>query len=134
MRQYYEVETKCGHVGRMNCVWIKYAIVAENAKEASRKALDKGRVKREHPDAIREVRKIDREEFIALRQDNKNDPYLRCTNIQQQRMIVDFDDRVCPDEWNRGKLVMKRKKPDYSYRSRKYELDVEARSIEMKIA
>lgn len=134
MRQYYEVETKCGHVGRMNCVWIKYAIVAENAKEASRKALDKGRVKREHPDAIRGVRKIDREEFIALRQDNKNDPYLRCTNIQQQRMIVDFDERVCSDEWNLSKLVMKRKKPDYSYRSRKYELDVEARSIEMKIA
>ena len=134
MRQYYEVETKCGHVGRMNCVLVKFAIVAENAKEASQKALAKGRVKRDHPDAIRGVRKIDREEFVALREENLNDPYLRCINIQEQRMIVDFDERVCSDEWNQSKSKMKRKRPDYSYRNRKYELEAEARSSEMKIA
>ena len=33
MKKYFSVTTKCGHVGRLNCVWIDFAIYAESAKE-----------------------------------------------------------------------------------------------------
>ena len=33
MEKYFSVRTKCGHVGRLNCVWIDFAIYAESAKE-----------------------------------------------------------------------------------------------------
>ena len=34
MEKYFSVRTKCGHVGRLNCVWIDFAIYAEIAKSA----------------------------------------------------------------------------------------------------
>ena len=37
MKKYYSVKTKCGHVGKLKCVWIDFAIVAENGKEAAKK-------------------------------------------------------------------------------------------------
>lgn len=41
-QRYFEVETKCGHVGRINCVWIKFAVIASDAKEAAKKRVRSG--------------------------------------------------------------------------------------------
>ena len=58
MKKYFSVETKCGHVGKLNCVWIKFAICAENAKEAAAIARQKARAKHHHKNTIKEVIEI----------------------------------------------------------------------------
>ena len=55
MKKYFSVTTKCGHVGRLNCVWIDFAIYAESAKEAAEIARQKGRAKHHHKNTIKEV-------------------------------------------------------------------------------
>ena len=96
-RKYYKVEAKCGHVGRGRCVWVTFATMAENGKEAAKRVRGLGRVKHDHRDAIRSVTEIDFEEFIVLRAANDMDPYLHCKNIQEQRNIPDFEARIVED-------------------------------------
>ena len=43
------------------------------------------------------VREIDYEEYCLLEEINRNDPYLQCKSIQEQRMY-DFTDRVVYEE------------------------------------
>lgn len=99
-QRYFEVETKCGHVGRTNCVWIKFAVVANDAKDAARKARRIGRVKHDHLDAIGYVKEIDFNSFMSLKAENDADPYLHCKSKREQKQIADFESRVEPDEYN----------------------------------
>lgn len=99
-QRYFEVETKCGHVGRTNCVWIKFAVVANDAKDAARKARRIGRVKHDHLDAIGYVKEIDFNSFMILKAENDADPYLHCKSKREQKQIADFESRVEPDEYN----------------------------------
>lgn len=107
MARYFAVETKCGHVGKDKCIYVWFAVKAESAKEAATKAREYKRVKHHHKDAIREVREISFKEFIELRLLNKNDPYLRCKNVQQQRKVVGLEERIEEDEY----LLSKRNSP-----------------------
>lgn len=99
-QRYFEVEAKCGHVGRTNCVWIRFAVVANDAKDAARKARGIGRVKHDHLDAIGYVKEIDFNSFMILKAENDADPYLHCKSKREQKQIADFDSRVEPDEYN----------------------------------
>ena len=99
-QRYFEVKTKCGHVGRTNCVWIKFAVVANDAKDAARKARRIGRVKHDHLDAIGYVKEIDFNSFMILKAENDADPYLHCKSKREQKQIADFESRVEPDEYN----------------------------------
>lgn len=96
-KRYYRVEAKCGHVGRGRCVWVTFATVAEDGKEAARRVRGYKRVKHDHKDAIRLVEKISFEEFVAIKAANDIDPYLHCKNVQEQRRIPGFDERVVED-------------------------------------
>ena len=107
MARYFAVKTKCGHVGKNKCIYVWFAVETENAKEAATKAREYKRVKHHHKDAIRKVREISFKEFIELRLLNKNDPYLRCKNIQQQRKVVGLEERIEEDEY----LLSKRNRP-----------------------
>lgn len=115
MVRYFAVETKCGHVGKNKCIYIWFAVKAENGKEAAARAREYKRVKHHHKDAIREVREISFEEFLNLRRSNSNDSYLQCKNIQQQRELDNLEERIEVDEY----LLSKRNKPaanrDISY-------------------
>lgn len=93
----YEVECKCGHVGRKNYIVIGFAIIAENGKEAASIARNIPRVKHDHKDAILNVRKINDEEFDEICERNDNDLYLRCNNKQEQR-ILDLTSRLHKEE------------------------------------
>lgn len=119
MKHYFAVETKCGHVGKDRCIYIWFAVIAESKKDAAAKAREYKRVKHHHKDAIREVRKISFEDFLTLRRLNFSDPYLQCKNIQQQRELDHFEERIEADEY----LLSKRNKPvsnrDASYRLKK---------------
>ena len=102
--RYFKVVTKCGHVGRYNCIWINFAIVAESKQQAADKVREEGRVKRNHKDFIKEIQEISFEEFMELKAQNDADPYLHCKNIQEQNQIVGFEERISVDEYNLAKL------------------------------
>ena len=100
MKKYFSVETKCGHVGKLNCVWIKFAIFAENAKEAAAIARQKARAKHHHKNTIKEVVEIAVDEFCKLKAINDADPYLHAKNHREQLQIEGFEERIELDEYN----------------------------------
>lgn len=91
-KRYYEVECKCGHTGsRMYYIPIKFPVIAYNAKEAAAKARQFPRCKHHHKDCILNLKEIAYEEYIDLVKSNRNDPYLKCGSIQEQRQFDIFD-------------------------------------------
>ena len=126
-KRYYSVKAKCGHVGRYNCIWIDFAVVAKSKKEAISKIRKEGRVKRNHNDFIKAVNEITFEEFIALKAQNDTDAYLHCKNIQEQRQIQEFGLRVVADQHNLNKLKTKNnKRNSVEYRRKKARLREES--------
>lgn len=112
MKKYFSVETKCGHVGKLNCVWIKFAICAENAKEAAAKARQIARVKHHHKNAIKEVSEITFDEFCKLKAINDADPYLHAKNHREQLQIEGFEERIEVDEYNIARKYEKTSKKE----------------------
>ena len=92
--KYYAVHCKCGHVGLKKYVEIVFAVMATNGKEAARIAREFARVKHHQKYAIIDCYKITREEYERILEANKNDPYLKCKNIQEQRRIDGFESRI----------------------------------------
>lgn len=84
-KNYYSVITKCGHVGKGKYVEVIFPIIASSGKEAASIARKMPRVKRDNPNAIISVTKIDYEEYMFIKERNKNNSYLYCKNIQDQR-------------------------------------------------
>lgn len=96
-KRYFAVECKCGHTGtRMNYIPIVFPIAAINGKEAAAVARKFPRCKHNHKDCILNVEEIDYEGYIQLYLINKNDPYLQCSSIQEQKQY-DLSDRFIPD-------------------------------------
>ena len=99
-QKFFEVKAKCGHVGRTNCIWIRFAVVAKSRSDAAKRARMFGRVKHDHPNAIGYVKEIDFNSFMILKAENDADPYLHCKSKREQKQIADFESRVEPDEYN----------------------------------
>ena len=96
-KRYYSVTAKCGHVGKNFYIPIEFAVYAENGKSAAALVRKKPRVKRHHLNAIIKVRAIEFNEFMRIKELNDMDEYLKCTNIQQQRLIKGLEDKVIPE-------------------------------------
>ena len=94
LNNYYEVIAKCGHVGRKHYVPIKFAVIAENGREAAKKVREFGRVKHGHKDAILNVNKIDHERFKEINKVNDDDPYLKCHSKHEQKLIYNLEERL----------------------------------------
>lgn len=108
-RRYYAVECKCGHTGsRRTYIPIRFAVVARSKKEAAAIGREIPRCKHHHKDCILNVTELSYEEFIELRKENDNDPFLRCHSIQEQ-CLYDLSDRFVADphysEINKEKRV-----------------------------
>ena len=112
MKKYFSVKTKCGHVGKFRCVWIDFAVVAENAKEAAEKVKKYSRVKRHQKSCIESVAQIDFENFMILKAKNDADPYLHCKSIQEQRAVEGFEERIELDEYNIARFSKKTTKKE----------------------
>ena len=112
MKKYFSVKTKCGHVGKFHCVWIDFAVAAENAKEATEKVKQYGRVKRHQKSCIESVAQIDFEDFMMLKAKNDADPYLHCKSVQEQRAIEGFEERIELDEYNIARFSKKTTKKE----------------------
>ena len=112
MKKYFSVKTKCGHVGKFHCVWIDFAVAAENAKEAAEKVKQYGRVKRHQKSCIESVAEIDFEDFMMLKAKNDADPYLHCKSVQEQRAIEGFEERIELDDYNIARFSKKTTKKE----------------------
>ena len=104
---YYQVEAKCGHVGRNNYILKKFYICACNAKEAATIVRYMGRVKHHHKDAIRNVLEIEYEEYLDGVETNNNDPYFKVDNPVDQRLLCEFNDEEIYKE--KEKIIYKKK-------------------------
>lgn len=91
---YYKVEAKCGHVGKDNYILIAFPIKAENAREAAKITRNIPRVKHDWKDAIVSVSEVNYQEYKLLQLNNNDDQYLKCKNIQEQKSIVNLDERI----------------------------------------
>ena len=121
--KYFMVIAKCGHVGRRNYIPIKFAVVAESGKDAAKKVRDFSRVKRDHKDAILDVRSISFEEFVEIKEMNNNDPYLHCRSKYEQKLITNLTDRLEVDLHNVKKAFDKQARKDrVDYKLRKYQI------------
>lgn len=94
----FEVGVKCGHVGKGNYIEKTFAVQADTAKEAAQIARLSPRVKHHHKDAIRYVEKVDELRFSQIIEINRNDPYFKCKNIQEQRELCDLEIRSESDD------------------------------------
>lgn len=87
-KNYYLVETKCGHVGSFAYIPIKFPIIAESGRDAARLAREIPRVKHHNKFAITSVRKVTLDEYEQQVEINKYDPYL---NWREQRFDETYD-------------------------------------------
>lgn len=106
--KYYKVVCKCGHVGRKHYIPVQFAVMAEDGKEAAKKARNFPRVKHQHKNAILDVVKLDYEEYLELLELNRNDSYLNCHSKQEQNRLCDLSDRIKDDLDNNIKKIDKK--------------------------
>ena len=92
--KYFRVTCKCGHVGRQHFIRIDFPVCAHSKKEAAEIARYIPRVKHDYKDAVLNCVEIDFEEYEILKRINDNDQYLKCTNIQEQSLINEFESRL----------------------------------------
>jgi len=98
MKKYFKVTAKCGHVGRNNYIPIDFFVAADSGTEAAAAVRQYPRVKHDHKDAILNVERISFQEFCQGLHDFNKDPYIHCTNVQQQRALAaDLQDRILPE-------------------------------------
>ncbi|MDX9691472.1 MAG: leucine-rich repeat domain-containing protein [Acholeplasmataceae bacterium] len=95
---YYIVKAKCGHVGRQHYIPICFPVRATCKKEAASIILQKSRVKRNHKDAILDVRKVNQHDYLEQVEINAGDMYLNVkSRHDQDRIMTDIEGRLVVD-------------------------------------
>ena len=134
-QKFYAVQCRCGHVGINHYVKIVFAVIANSRKEAAKKARKFARVKHDKKNAIIDCHQITRDEYDKILLANKNDPYLKCKNIQEQRSIDGFESRILeePISINPKKSKIERKE-FVRYKLKKQRLLIEALNISIALS
>jgi len=124
---YFIVDAKCGHVGKNKYMPISFAVIAKTGKEAAYMVRNFPRVKHNHKDAIKDVRKVSYEEYLIQFNNNNEDSYLKCESKQEQNQITNLNDRLLEDNHlerriyktthTKSILEYKRKKENYKFAS-----------------
>lgn len=83
----FEVQAKCGHVGKNMYTLKTFAVNASSRAEAAALVRNLPRVKHHHRDAILRVAEIDRKRYYEIQCLNQQDPYFQCHSIQEQRRL-----------------------------------------------
>lgn len=121
--KYYMVIAKCGHVGRKHYIPVKFAVTAESGKAAAKKVRQFSRVKRNHKDAILDVKCITLNEFLEIKKINSSDPYLKCHSRKEQNLIVNLAERMVTDFHNIKKAFDKNARKDrVAYKLKKFKI------------
>lgn len=122
-RYCYIVEAVCGHVGREYAVIRSFAIRACSSKEAAAICRDLPRVKHHFKYAIRSVRKVSYEEFLAQWLRNAFDPYLNSSNIQEQNSVMEKIDLVSMEDLGKTEGYKRKTKVSHKKYINKYLMD-----------
>ncbi len=85
---FFEVQAKCGHVGRNNYIVKNFYIRTDSAKKAAKIIRLAPRVKHHQKDAIVKVREIEREEYIQGVIRMQEDPYFNVNNSSDQKRLL----------------------------------------------
>lgn len=111
-RQRYFVATmKGGHVRRSHYVVFWHYMKACSFEEAKEICKNLPRAKKDHKDFILEMKEITYEEYLEGRKKELNDPYLRCSNRQEQDLIYDqIESRIFPDPHYFEKIVREKRR------------------------
>ena len=119
--KYFAVEAKCGHVRRMNCIIIKFPIIAESRKDAAKIARKMPRVKHNHKDAILSVKQISKDEYLSLKKINSSDCYLRCESKQDQKFYCkNLESRIIKDTYYVEEECKINRQDRIKYKKKKY--------------
>jgi hypothetical protein len=133
--EHYAVVAQFGHVGRGKYIPKTIPVYAENGREAAEKVRWMPRVKHHRKDAIIDVKKISEEEYLELKEINKNDPYFKVGSKQEQeKLCINIEETIISyeephkvkktDRDDTVKYKMKKNKIIYSealYSMRNYE-------------
>jgi hypothetical protein len=106
---FYKVIAKCGHVGKTRYYKGVFYLKAENGKDAAAKARQLPRVKHNHKDAILAVQKVGYDEFITGKKEQSENPYFKCKNSTEQKLIVD---KIAKDIYTETNIEQHRKSKD----------------------
>lgn len=85
---FFEVQAKCGHVGRNNYIVKNFYIRTDSAKRAAKIIRLAPRVKHHQKDAIVKVREIEHEEYIQGVIRMQEDPYFNVNNSSDQKRLL----------------------------------------------
>ena len=124
--KFYKVTCKCGHVGKKWFIRISFPVNAESGKEAAQIARSIPRVKHDNKDAILGCVEIDYEEYLLLQVINSNDPYLKCSNKQEQEKIAELSLRMEPEpRYMTVERKNKRQNIEFKLKKQKYIEDLD---------
>ena len=85
---FFEVQAKCGPVGRNNYIVKNFYIRTDSAKRAAKIIRQAPRVKHHQKDAIVKVREIEREEYVQGVIRMQEDPYFNVNNSSDQKRLL----------------------------------------------
>lgn len=113
MKKFFEVQAKCGHVGKDRYFRGTFYVIAQSGKEAAAQVRNFPRVKHHHKDAIIGVTEITESQYELGLAEIRNNPYYICTNVQEQRAamedILDFIEDEIRTESKEDDRVVARK-------------------------
>lgn len=119
--KYYKVVAKCGHVGKNKYIPVVFAVRAICGEDAAKIVRCFPRVKHHKKDAILSCLEIDKYEYEIIKENNKNDEYLKCHSRQEQNKINDLEKRILleniKEKKKRNKLEVYEK---YKYKNDKF--------------
>ena len=117
---YYLFEVMCGHVGAYAYIPVLFPIIAEDGREAAKKARSIPRVKHHNKYAILSVKKCSYEEYLAQKEANEEDAYLNWRetgstedyfcSVMERIKYMDGNPRISKRKKERSK------RPDPEYR------------------
>jgi len=84
--EYYKVLAKCGHVGRNRYILKWFYLKSDSGEDAAKIIRFTPRVKHHHKDAIREVVRIDYDEYVNGSKIMASDMYFNVHNSTDQKL------------------------------------------------
>ncbi len=106
INSYWAATAKCGHVGNRRYLPKTFAVRAQSSREAALIARNTPRVKHHNKYAVLSVEPISLEEYRALKQKNRHDPYFHCHSVQDQReLLFDIEEQVVDERYKNDELL-----------------------------
>ena len=124
---YYKVLAKCGHVGKNNYILKWFYLKTLSGKDAAKIVRFKPRVKHYHKDAIREVLKINQDEYINGMKIMTNDMYFKVNNSSEQKLYqcIGIDEVIREDKEKKYKRSRKGQRIKYEILSKAWAKEIQ---------